>query len=136
MSTSPLFSSLHEHDRAALVGMFEPVRAAENQAIIEEGGRVGGFFLVLSGEVEVLGPGGAVMVLQPGGYFGDVGVLQGQASAVTIRANQSTELGRLDGQCFYELIAAHPDVWSEIWRESSREELAGMHLVIGTAATV
>ena len=136
MSTSPLFSSLLEHERAALVGMFEPVRAAEKQAIIEEGGRVGGFFLVLSGEVEVLCPGGSVMVLQPGGYVGDVGVLQGQASAVTIRANQSTELGRLDGRRFYDLIAAHPDVWGEIWRESSREELAAMQLVVGTAATV
>jgi CRP-like cAMP-binding protein len=136
MSTSSLFASLAEHDRAELVGMFEPVRAAAGQDVIERGGNIGGFFLVLSGQVEVLRDNGHAFVLQPGGYVGDVGVLQGQPSAATVRASQSTELGRLDAHRFYDLIAKHPEVWGEVWRESSRDELAELHLVLGTAATL
>lgn len=136
MSTSPLFASLTEHDRAELVGMFEPVRASAGQDVIERGGNIGGFFLVLSGQVEVLRDNGHTFVLQPGGYVGDVGVLRGQPSAATVRASQSTELGRLDAHRFYDLIAKHPEVWGEVWRESSRDELAELHLVLGTAATL
>ncbi|MCP4444718.1 MAG: cyclic nucleotide-binding domain-containing protein [Myxococcales bacterium] len=134
MSTSPLFESLTEHDRAELVGLFEPVRAASEQPIVQSGSHTGGFHLVLSGQLEIKHPSGGTSQLHRGDFFGDVAVLRGVPSSVAVRASCSTELAHLDAQRFYELISKHPEVWAAIWRQSGRPELAGMQLVLGTAA--
>jgi branched-chain amino acid transport system ATP-binding protein len=61
-----------------------PFRAGE--ALIEQGSRADTFMILVEGEAEVLRDGERVATVGPGGYFGEVGILQHQHRNATVRA--------------------------------------------------
>lgn len=84
-----LFHSLSEEARQAVVDIAVAREFVEGDKVVEEGCRVEGLALVVSGSVRVstTGMGGAPLelkVLNSGAYFGEVGFLNGMPATATV----------------------------------------------------
>ena len=97
---------------------------APGEMIIRQGKPSGSFYLIAGGHAEVFveGPTGEevpVAELGPGQHFGEVELLQGDASAVaSVRAAAQTRLGVLSlaRQVFEELVLESASLREHLWR--------------------
>lgn len=137
MSSSSVFRVLTQEEWPEVLGLFEPVRATRGQSIVKAGERFGGFYLVLTGELSVHSPQGAVIRgLGAGFYLGEVSMLRGELARATVTAESTVELARLDARRFYALVASNARLWAHIWQEVQRPELVDLQLVAGVAANI
>src|SRR3954467_5454089 len=87
-------------------GNMRDVRAAE--VLVEQGDGTVPFFVVVSGELEVVRPSGAVETLVtihgPGEFTGEVNMLSGRRSIVRIHATKLGEVIQLNHQNMMTLI--------------------------------
>jgi thioredoxin reductase (NADPH) len=78
------------------------------QVLIEQGDRNVPFFVVVSGEVEIVRPSGSVETLitihGPGQFTGEVNMLSGRPAVVRVRATKQGELIELDRQHMLSLL--------------------------------
>lgn len=115
----PLFSELTEEEQQTLLdGM--PVRTHEpNQVIFWYGDKGDSFYLVKSGRVAICVPNdaGDQVVLNevgPGGFFGEISLLDGGARMATARAIETTEVYVLSRDAFRGFLQQRPDAAMEI----------------------
>ena len=125
MATSPLFRAVSPEDRKAVLSRFVLRRYLPGEVIIEEGKPGTGFFVVLVGEVAVAchtdeDPDFHLGMLSEGDYFGEMSLLSGCVAEATVHATRVTEVLMLDPRDFYELAAAHPEIWAEVQQEADR----------------
>jgi thioredoxin reductase (NADPH) len=87
-------------------GNMRDVQAAE--VLVEQGDGTVQFFVVVSGELEVVRPSGAVETLVtihgPGEYTGEINMLSGRRSIVRIRATKPGKVMPLNHQNMMALI--------------------------------
>jgi thioredoxin reductase (NADPH) len=118
----PITSSLVEHifptltpaqiSRIAPHGHVRPMQRGE--VIVEQGDRNVPFFVVVSGEVEIVRPSGDVEMLLtaqgPGQFIGEVNNLSGRPAVVRVRATRQGELIELDRQHMLSLLQTDADL--------------------------
>lgn len=84
------------------------------EVIIEQGDRNVAFFVVVSGEVEILRPSGNVETLitihGPGQFTGEVNNLSGRPAVFRMRATKQSELIKLDRQHMLSLLQTDADL--------------------------
>ncbi|MBI5482342.1 MAG: cyclic nucleotide-binding domain-containing protein [Deltaproteobacteria bacterium] len=137
IATAPFFVPLTPEERAVIAGRLRGRRYAAKAEIVVEGGRRGGLYLILLGEVEVTrkrpdGTSVVVAQLQEGSYFGEMSLLRGGAPPVaTVTATRDCEIVELPPASFYELVARHPELWDAVKREADRRESAADALLSG-----
>jgi cAMP-dependent protein kinase regulator len=139
MATAPFFALLPPDERAVIATRLRGRRFAAGAEIVEEGGRRGGLYLILLGEVQVTrrrpdGTAVSVARLHEGSYFGEMSLLRGGAPPIaTVSATRDCEIVELPPAAFYELVGRHPELWDEVKREADRRELAADALLSGEA---
>ena len=78
------------------------------QVLIEQGDRAAPFFVVITGEVEIVRPFGSsetlITVHGPGEFTGEVNMLSGRRSLVRARATKPGEVIELDHQQMLNLV--------------------------------
>ena len=91
------------------------------ETILQQGERVGHFFMVASGEVDVMlkkadGPEMSLARLGAGQFFGEVELLNGGKSIASVRAASSgpVEIALLDRKEFLRLIGSAPAMQAEL----------------------
>ena len=137
IATAPFFVPLSPDERAMVAGRLRGRRYTAKSDIVVEGGRRGGLYLILLGEVEVVRkrPDGTTVVvsrLQEGSYFGETSLLRGGAPPVaTVTATRDCEIVELPPAAFYELVGRHPELWDAVKREADRRESAADALLSG-----
>ena len=73
------------------------------------------FYSVLSGQVEVLGTdGNPVVVLRPGSFFGELGLISGRRRSATVRASQASILVETPQRAMIKLLASVDSVRKEL----------------------
>ncbi len=87
----PLFSELGRKDLRQLAQSVVERRFMAGETIVEEGERAVAFFVVLAGNAEVIrGVGSAhphpLTQIGPGGFFGEMGLVDGEPRAAAVRA--------------------------------------------------
>ncbi|HET6232129.1 MAG TPA: FAD-dependent oxidoreductase [Longimicrobiaceae bacterium] len=108
------FPKLSERQIAQLlpVGCVHPV--ARGQVLWKEGDRGFGFYVVLSGRVEILDSSGdeprRVVVHEPGEFTGDVDVLTGRASLVTACVLEDGEVLELSSDTIHHVVGELPEI--------------------------
>jgi len=128
MATAPFFAPLSLEDRARVAASLRSRRYAAGAHIIEEGGRPGGLYLIVLGEVEVAkrredGSVAVVGHLSEGSYFGEASLLRGGgASSVTVTATRPTEVVEVPPPVFYEIAGKYPELWDAMRREAARRD--------------
>jgi CRP-like cAMP-binding protein len=110
VDTSPLFSPFSGQERQALAGRFRFIEAEPGAALVEQGKRAAGLFVLLSGEVHVTLDGKPVSDLGPGEIFGEMSMLSQGPAVATITAAGKCYLIQLPRADFSELIMTHPQV--------------------------
>lgn len=112
---SPLFENMSDEERAAVVSQMVLETFDEGEVIIREGDLGSSLYVVVNGDVKVLGrnPKGEPVYLanlRDGDFFGEVSVLTGKPRTATISAATRSELLRLDKDKLDAIIDKHPRV--------------------------
>jgi thioredoxin reductase (NADPH) len=105
-------------ERIAAHGHVRPIRRGE--LLVEAGENGGPFFVVLTGEIEIVRPSGTtetlVAVHGPGQFTGEVNMLSGRPALVRGRASQPGEVIELDHQRLLALVQTDSEIGELIMR--------------------
>lgn len=127
LSHIPLFAELSEAEQKALFASMQVQPVEPNQAIFWRGDKGDSFYLISKGEVSVTVPndeGEHVLLdfLEPGGFFGEISLLDGGPRTATVRATRPTELYVLRRVDFHAFLRQRPDVAIEILTQMGRRQ--------------
>src|ERR1700722_17615600 len=110
----PIFANIDEDFVNVLRDRVELVRFAPGQTICEEGAPADSFYLVRIGFVKVSQKRGreemVLAYLPRGGYFGEMGLLEGGVRTATCVALDHVEVVRISGDDFRDMIERFPSV--------------------------
>src|SRR5215469_1919761 len=113
----PILTPAQMH-RVAAQGKLRTVQPGE--VLVEQGESAGRFFVVVSGELEVVGPTGdaetLVAVYGPGQFTGEVNMLSGRRALFRIRAAKPGELIELDRQHLLALVQTDSELGEILMR--------------------
>jgi CRP/FNR family cyclic AMP-dependent transcriptional regulator len=116
----PLFAGFDEDElgRVAELSRIAEVRAG---TMVTQTGEPGdSFFIIIDGSVAVRPPGGAGSELQPGDFFGEMSLLDGEPRSATIVATTDLRLLIVDRSHFWRLLDEAPDLARRILTILSR----------------
>jgi thioredoxin reductase (NADPH) len=106
-------------DAEHMAGLGECVRTTKKrysngEKLVESGERDFKFFVVKSGEIEALDESGdqpkRIALLGPGEFTGDIGLLTGGASLVTVIARADSEVYAVSPENVRQIVNQHPDL--------------------------
>ena len=93
---------------------------AENEAIIHNGSFSDSFYVILEGDAFVMIGGKRVAVIHPGGYFGEIGLLQNSNATAKVVAQVGTRCLSIPRVDFLRFVAHNYSVALELERVSSK----------------
>ncbi|HVK78276.1 MAG TPA: cyclic nucleotide-binding domain-containing protein [Kofleriaceae bacterium] len=139
--TTPLFTLVPDDQRPALLARFHPLHADSGQALVRQGERAGGLYLIVLGAVEVVrrvGDRRAVVLatLGEGSYFGEMSLLSGEMASASVVAAGPCELAVLPPRDFYEIVSANPELWAAMRAEADARRLANAQILAGHTGVV
>jgi CRP-like cAMP-binding protein len=108
LATVPLFSALSKKDLQLVAKQAEQVRASAGQAVVTEGAAGADFFVILDGRARVERHGKKVADLGPGGFFGDLALLDRAPRNASVIAETEMDLAKLGQRAFDGLIEDVP----------------------------
>ncbi len=109
----PLFARLDAQEQADLFAMLKREAVPANQTVFWLGDRGDTFYLVDSGQMLVTVPNSkgehvTIASLGPGGFFGEISLLDGGVRTATVRAGEASELLVLSRKDFHAFLLRHP----------------------------
>jgi CRP/FNR family cyclic AMP-dependent transcriptional regulator len=100
----PLFSALSKKDLAAVARQADLVKAEPGRVIVTEGAAGSEFFVILDGRARVERHGRQVALLGPGGFFGDLALLDRAPRNASVIAETPLELAKIGQRAFDTLL--------------------------------
>lgn len=116
----PLFSSLKKSQLRTMAITAKERNYRDGDAIVTEGEKGIGFYLILSGQARVEKAGKAVAVLGPGQYFGEMALLNEQARTADVRATGAVRCLVLSPWEFWSAVGNEPEVLRTLLKETVR----------------
>jgi MFS family permease len=108
LRSMPLFKPLPPAMIEELASSLVAVRATPGTEIIREGEAGDRFYVIRSGEVEVLTAGEPVATQGPGDHFGEIALLRDVPRTATVRAKTAVDLYALERDEFLSAVTGHP----------------------------
>jgi MFS family permease len=104
-----IFASANRAVLERLAAACTPVRAHAGDAIVTEGDEPDALYVIVSGRVDVKARGEAgveqhIRVMEPGTYFGEIGLLERIPRTATVTALEEVELYRIEGDAFLDAL--------------------------------
>lgn len=109
LATVDLFSSLSKRELKRLAAGAHDVRHSDGHRIIDEGGRAVGFHFIVEGNAAVHRKDGSTVTLQPGQYFGEMSLIDGQPRSASVVADGPLRTLSIDSSTFNSLLDDHPE---------------------------
>jgi CRP-like cAMP-binding protein len=106
----PLFSGFDERELHRIAGLSRIVEAPVGTAVTRMGEPGDSFFVIIDGTVAVRTPVGPGEELQPGDFFGEMSLLDGEPRSATIVATTSLRLLVVDRSHFWRVLDETPDL--------------------------
>ncbi|XP_049874066.1 cAMP-dependent protein kinase type I regulatory subunit isoform X2 [Pectinophora gossypiella] len=104
IASNVLFTHLDESERADMFDAMFPVQCLPGETVIRQGDEGDNFYIVDSGEVEVLVNGEPVTTISEGGSFGELALIYGTPRAATVRARTTLKLWGLDRDSYRRIL--------------------------------
>ncbi|CAK1586171.1 unnamed protein product [Parnassius mnemosyne] len=104
IASNVLFTHLDESERADMFDAMFPVQCLQGETVIRQGDEGDNFYIVDSGEVEVLVNGEVVTTISEGGSFGELALIYGTPRAATVRARSQLKLWGLDRDSYRRIL--------------------------------
>jgi CRP/FNR family cyclic AMP-dependent transcriptional regulator len=104
----PLFSALSKRELQLVAKQADEVHASAGQAVVTEGAAGADFFVILDGRARVERHGTKVAELGPGGFFGDLALLDRAPRNASVIAETDMALAKLGQRAFDELLNTAP----------------------------
>lgn len=113
LSHIPLFARLETGEQAELRALMTPEHVQPHQTVFWLGDKGDTFYLVESGGVVVTVPNSkgehvTIASLGPGGFFGEISLLDGGVRTATVRATEPSVLLALNRLTFQRFLLQHP----------------------------
>ncbi len=110
----PIFERLDEHERATLASQLDEESFEAGAHVFKQGEAGGSIFIVASGKVEIsvvstTGERIIVSEAEPGDFFGELSLFDGQPRSANAVAVEPTRALRVDRNDLRLLFSAHPD---------------------------
>ena len=121
--TSELFEPFTDDERRALAERFEVVEVDAGTALITQGTRADGLYIVMAGKVEVVRDGKTIATLTTGDVFGEMSLLAGRGSIASVRTATRVLALRMPATTFREVIMTYPQVLAYLGDLSSKRSL-------------
>ena len=120
---------LPEQVLAELTGRLQVLRFAPGEAVVRQGDPADRFYIIARGEARVTrrDPDGReveLATLEPGQYFGEIGLLADTPRTATVRAATGLEVLALDRAAFGKLVEGSPATAEEL-AEVARRRMGG-----------
>lgn len=106
----PLFSELSARDRKRLAATMQERRLPAGKAVVAEGTRGVGFFVILDGHATVTSHAGTHATLGPGDYFGEMSLIDGDDRTATVTADDELHCATLSTWHFKPFVKDHPEI--------------------------
>ena len=103
----PLFKPLPAPAIDQLASHLIPVRATAGSEVVRQGEPGDRFYVIVSGEADVLIDGRHVSTLGPEDHFGEIALLRDVPRTATVRAKTDTELYALERDEFLSAVTGH-----------------------------
>ena len=101
----PAFASLGSTEIALILDHGRWVSVAPGEVVVEQGQPGDGFYVIGSGQVEVIRDGQVVNTQGPGDHFGEIALLMDVPRTATVIAKTPTQVFRLDREGFEQVVA-------------------------------
>ncbi|WP_022883742.1 MFS transporter [Glaciibacter superstes] len=103
----PMFRTLPLPTVEQLARGLEPVTMAEGQVVFTQGDIGDRYYLIESGEVDVVGDGRVIATLGPGEGFGEIALLRSTRRTATVVARSELRLQTLDSDRFLPVVLGY-----------------------------
>ncbi len=120
----PILAGLSSRELDALASRLVRERFPAGAVVVQEGEPGESFYLVVSGQAEVIVGGARRSILGSGTYFGEIALLLDIPRTATVRALTPLEVLKLHRQDFDALVVNTMDKVAAILEETGRERLA------------
>jgi CRP-like cAMP-binding protein len=116
----PLFSGFEEGELRRVADLATIVELPAATVVTQMGQSGDAFYIIIDGTVVVRTPVGAGRQLQPGDFFGEMSLLDGEPRSATITATTDLRLLRVDRLHFWRLMEETPELMRRILTVLSR----------------
>jgi CRP-like cAMP-binding protein len=116
----PLFSGFNEAELRRVADLSRIIEVRAGTFVTQIGEPGDSFFVIIDGTVAVRTPVGAGIQLQPGDFFGEMSLLDGEPRSATIVATTEVRLLVVDRSHFWQLLDETPDLVRRILTILSR----------------
>jgi CRP/FNR family cyclic AMP-dependent transcriptional regulator len=106
----PLFSGFNEDELRRVAELSRIAEVAAGTVVTKVGEPGDSFFIIIDGAVTVRTPVGTGSQLQPGDFFGEMSLLDGEVRSATIVATTDLRLLIVDRSHFWRLLNEAPDL--------------------------
>ncbi len=106
----PLFAGLTRREQAAVAALANPFHFPAGTAIVQEGTTGGRFYLILAGHADVLINRTRVAGLGPGGYFGEIALIDEGPRTATVLARSDVDALGIAAFNLRPLLKSEPGV--------------------------
>jgi CRP-like cAMP-binding protein len=104
----PLFERASRKELAQIARLASEVAYPQGVALLREGSRDDGFFILLQGEVDVRHGAKTLETLKRGQFFGEIGLLASVPRTATVTTGTPVEALLIAGQDFKKLLRDTP----------------------------
>jgi CRP-like cAMP-binding protein len=103
-----LFSECSRPELRTIAKVAEPVTVKAGTTVCDEGEVGQTFYFIVSGKASVIRNGRKVAEIGPGGYFGELALLDRLPRSATVKANEDMELLAIAQKDFNKLLRDSP----------------------------
>ncbi len=120
LSSVPLFSGLDREELEAVADVGKEVTFEAGKTILEQGEPGIGFLLILEGKTEVRKKGKKVATVGPGGFFGEMSMIDDKPRSADVVAVEPTRCFGVTEWSFTPMLRRNPSIAIGIIRELVR----------------
>lgn len=115
MASIPLFSGLSQDQLNILKDITYVKEFEEGELLFLEGEESTTFYIILSGEVQIIkdsreGKEKILKIMEPGDFFGEMGIVEGKPRSATARASCKSKLLVYEKDDFLHFIKDNPEI--------------------------